>query len=196
MLGKLLLSPMGGMWKVKEKAFNTNSKFLKKFYLFAYYLYQYENGSSINYESSFKGLPCLPHDIKGIFVSAPAKIGKDCVIFHHVTINAINSPDDENMGAPVIGDNCYISTGAKVMGNARVGNNVRIGVNTVVTGDVPDNSIVTLLPSGEQVIIQKAHVDTNYYSYNGSSWIFFKEAKWQQVTDQAVLEKLQKTYGK
>ncbi|MCH9813106.1 MAG: serine acetyltransferase [Epsilonproteobacteria bacterium] len=196
MLGKLLVSPMGGIWSVKRKALETDSKFMKKLYTFAYYLYQYENGSSINIVSDFKGIPCLPHDIKGIFVSGPAKIGKDCVIFHHVTINAINSPDDENMGSPVIGDNCYISTGAKIMGNARVGNNVRIGVNAVVTGEVPDNSVVSLLPSGEQVIEQKAHVDTNYYSYNGQNWIHFQDAQWREVSDKAVLDKLQKTYEK
>ncbi len=191
MLGKLLVAPLGGIWKVKAKANSTDSKFLKKFYTFAYYLYQYENGSSINITSSFASNPCLPHDIKGIFVSGPSIIGKNCVIFHHVTINAITSVDDENFGTPVIGDNCYISTGAKIMGNAQVGNNVRVGVNTVVTGKIPDNSIVTLLPSGEQKVIQKDKVDTNYYSFdNVRGWIYFTDEKWENVTDEASLEKL------
>lgn len=197
MIGKLLVAPMGGVWKVKKKAQSTNSKFLRKFYTFAYYLYQYENGSSINIVSTFKQTPCLPHDIKGIFVSGPAVIGKNCVIFHHVTINTINSIDDENMGSPVIGDNCYISTGAKIMGNARVGNNVRIGVNAVVTGNIPDNSLVAVLPTGEQTVVQKKHVDTNYYSYDASgNWIYYVDEKWEKVSDNVTLDKLQKTYGK
>ncbi len=194
MVGKLLVAPFGGVWKVKQKAQSCNSKFIKKFYTFAYYLYQYENGSSINIVSSFKSTPCLPHDIKGIFVSGPAVIGKDCVIFHQVTINAINSTDDKNMGSPTIGDNCYIATGAKIMGNAKVGNGVRIGVNCVVTGEIPDNSIVEILPSGEQVVVQKEQVDTNYYSHDSSrGWIYFKDASWQSVTDELVLQKLQKS---
>jgi serine O-acetyltransferase len=197
MIGKLLVSPFGGVWGVKKKVASANSKFLKKFYTFAYYLYQYENGSSINIASEFKSRPCLPHDIKGIFVSGPAVIGKNCVIFHQVTINSINSVDDENMGSPVIGDNCYISTGAKIMGNAVVGDSVRIGVNCVVTGDIPANSIVSLLPSGEQVVIQMKSVDTNYYSYDiAGSWIYYLDEKWEKVKDEAVLKKLKETYGK
>ncbi len=191
MVGKLLVAPFGGVWGVKKRA-NSSSKFLKKFYTFIYYLYQYENGSSINIVSKFKSTPCLPHDIKGIFISGPSVIGKDCVIFHHVTINAITSPDDKNFGTPVIGDNCYISTGAKIMGSAVVGNNVKIGVNCVVTTNIPDNSVVELLPSGEQIVTTKDEkIDTNYYSFDiNRGWSYYQDEKWSKVTDEKVLEKL------
>lgn len=40
---------------------------------------------------------------------------------------------------PDIGDDVYIGTGAKVIGDIRIGNGVVIGANTVVTKDVPDH---------------------------------------------------------
>lgn len=38
---------------------------------------------------------------------------------------------------PTIGDDVYIGTGAKVIGDVRIGDGVVIGANTVVTKDVP-----------------------------------------------------------
>ncbi|MDO4339766.1 MAG: serine acetyltransferase, partial [Eubacteriales bacterium] len=42
---------------------------------------------------------------------------------------------------PVIGDNVYIASNATVIGDIRIGNNVIIGAGSVVTKDVPDNSV-------------------------------------------------------
>ncbi len=52
--------------------------------------------------------------------------------------------DSKNPGSPTIGDNVYIGAGAKIIGNVKVGNGVRIGANCVVTEDVPDNGTVVL----------------------------------------------------
>ena len=38
----------------------------------------------------------------------------------------------------------YIGAGAKVIGNIKIGNNVRVGANCVVFFDVPDNCTVVL----------------------------------------------------
>ena len=40
-------------------------------------------------------------------------------------------------GVPVIGDNVFIGSGAKVLGNIKVGNNVHIGANAVVVTSTP-----------------------------------------------------------
>lgn len=47
-------------------------------------------------------------------------------------------------GAPTIGNNCLIGVGAKIIGNVRVGDNVRIGANAIVVDDVPDNCTVVM----------------------------------------------------
>ncbi len=48
---------------------------------------------------------------------------------------------------PIIGDNVDISTGAKILGPVRIGNNVIIGANAVVVKDVPDNCVVAGIPA-------------------------------------------------
>lgn len=92
----------------------------------------------------FLGEPCFPHGIIGIFISNQAVIGKNCVIFHHVTIGSNTLVDSKGYGFPSIGDNVYIGCGAKIIGNVKIGNNVRIGANCVVTSDIPDDSTVVL----------------------------------------------------
>lgn len=80
----------------------------------------------------------------GIVVSARAVIGRNCNISQGVTIGRANR--GRNKGYPVLGDNVYIGPGAVVAGNVRVGNNVAIGANCVVTRDVPDNAVVVGIP--------------------------------------------------
>lgn len=43
---------------------------------------------------------------------------------------------------PIIGDNVFCGVGACVLGGVKIGNNVNIGANCVVTKDVPDNCTV------------------------------------------------------
>lgn len=109
--------------------------------------------SYIGSPKCFAGKPILPHDVKGIFVSNQAKIGKNCTIFQQVTIGSNQLKGSKGFGAPVIGDNCYIGAGAKIIGNVHVGNNCRIGCNAVVVEDVPDNC--TVVCSNPRVIYRE-----------------------------------------
>ena len=43
---------------------------------------------------------------------------------------------------PTVGNNVIIGAGAKVLGNIEIGNNVKIGSNSVVKHSVPDDAIV------------------------------------------------------
>lgn len=93
---------------------------------------------SIGKGATFKTKPHLPHGIRGIFISHNVKIGENATIFHQVTIG------EGKDGAPTIGDDCYIGVGAKIIGNIKIGNNVRIGANCVVVEDIPDNCTVVM----------------------------------------------------
>jgi len=53
----------------------------------------------------------------------------------------------EDPCAPQLGDNVDVGAGAKLLGNIRIGNHVRIGANAVVVTDVPDNSIAVGVPA-------------------------------------------------
>lgn len=80
----------------------------------------------------------------GIVVSGFAKFGNDCRIRTGVVIGLARVDDP---CAPVIGDHVDIGAGAKVLGRIRIGNNVLIGANAVVIGDVPDDSIAIGIPA-------------------------------------------------
>jgi serine acetyltransferase/thymidylate kinase len=76
----------------------------------------------------------MPHPY-GIVIHSKALIGRRVTVMQQVTIGGKN-PGGEN-AAPVIEDDVYIGTGAKIIGNVRVGRGTVVGANAVVTRDVP-----------------------------------------------------------
>lgn len=63
-----------------------------------------------------------------IVINGNAKIGKNCRIHEGVTIGTTGGTNN----APVIGNNVFIGTGAKIIGNISIADNVAIGANSVV----------------------------------------------------------------
>lgn len=90
----------------------------------------------------------------GVVLHSKTIIGEKVIIGQGVTVGRQLDPE----GIPVIGDNVYISAGARILGGITIGNNVIIGANSVVVKDVPDNSIVAGVPA--KIIRQ---VDTDIY---------------------------------
>jgi len=82
-------------------------------------------------------------------VNGKARIGMRCSILHDVTIG-------EYHGAPQIADFVFIGPGAKLIGGFRVGNNVIIGANSVVTKEVPDNAVVVGVPG--RIVSEKGNL--------------------------------------
>ncbi len=79
----------------------------------------------------------------GVVLHARCKIGENVDIGTNVTIGGKSG----NFEVPIIGNNVYIATGAKILGSIKVGNNVTIGANAVVINDVPDNAIMAGVPA-------------------------------------------------
>mgnify|MGYP003299301311 CR=1 FL=1 len=50
-------------------------------------------------------------------------------------------------GIPTIGNNVTLFVGSNVIGNVKIGNNVIVNFNSVVTHDVPDNAIIVGVPA-------------------------------------------------
>ena len=185
MIARLLIVPFGNIWKLKCLCQKISFRPVKKVLLFLYRMHQYENGSSIAWNSEFDGEPCFPHGMKSIFISRGARVGRNCVIFQQVTIGSNTLADSNLVGAPVIGDDCYIAAGAIIVGNVRIGNNVRIGANAVVYKDIPDNSVVV---SGEQKIIAKENtLDNRFYSYD-RKWVYYDNGKWMPVKEPNIID--------
>lgn len=79
------------------------------------------------------------HRGMGCTVHYNAKIGRDCRILPNVMIGSKFAGGLPDAQPPKIGNNVFIGTGAVVIGNIHVGDDVIIGANSVVTKDVPDN---------------------------------------------------------
>jgi len=77
------------------------------------------------------------HTTHGVFI-AETRIGRNCVVQHGVAITD---------GVRSVGDNVYFGPGAKVVGRAAIGNNVRVVANSVVMTDVGDNLTVVGVPA-------------------------------------------------
>ncbi len=77
-----------------------------------------------------------------ISIHPHAVIGKRCGIMHNVTIGT-----NMSAGAPRIGDDVFIGVNSTILGDIRIGDRVRIGANTAVSTDVPSDSIVIGSPA-------------------------------------------------
>lgn len=78
-----------------------------------------------------------------VVIHKRAVIGKKCIIGSGVTIGGTSKKYE----VPRIGNQVQISTGAKILGPIKIGDNVIIGANAVVLIDVPSNSIVAGVPA-------------------------------------------------
>ena len=81
----------------------------------------------------------------GIVIGETAEVGDDCLIYHGVTLGGTGK--DQGKRHPTIGNNVLISTGAKVLGPFKVGDNARIAANAVVLREVPDNATAVGIPA-------------------------------------------------
>lgn len=80
-----------------------------------------------------------------VHVGPNVRIGRNCTMLPGVVFgNKTEEPDERPV---IVGDNCYFGLGAKIFGSVRIGNNVIVGANTVVTKDIPDNAIVGGVPA-------------------------------------------------
>lgn len=163
MIGELLVQLSGGFWETRERMKKSKFKVIRYLMMKLYFIYMRENGTVIQPEATFANKPTFPHGPIGIFVSKGAKIGKNCVIFQHVTIGSNTILTSKTKGAPIIGDNVYIGAGSVIIGGITVGNNCRIGANCIVVQNIPDNSLVVM---EKPRIIQKGNIDNTYYSFS------------------------------
>jgi serine O-acetyltransferase len=82
----------------------------------------------------------LPHG--NVVVDGMVRIGRNCVIGPWVTVGTRGS-----VAGPRIGDDVFIGTGAKILGDITVGDRARIGANAVVIEDVPEGATVVGIPA-------------------------------------------------
>lgn len=77
-----------------------------------------------------------------IIINSKARVGKNVHLQPGVVVGKTTHD-----AFPVIGDNCYLCLGSKVFGAVKVGDNVMVAPNAVVTKDVESNTIVGGVPA-------------------------------------------------
>lgn len=77
----------------------------------------------------------------GIVVNSAVVGGDDIVLESGVVIGA------EKGRSPLLGNRLFVGSGAKILGDLSVGDDVTVGANAVVIKDVPDNVVVAGVPA-------------------------------------------------
>ena len=80
----------------------------------------------------------------GVVVGETAEIGDDVLLYQGVTLGGTGK--ERGKRHPTVGNHVVVGTGAKVLGNIRIGDCVKIGAGSVVVHSVPDNSTVVGIP--------------------------------------------------
>lgn len=117
------------------ECFNRKRGFIYKFLTWRFGNVSKKLSFSIPVGSCKEGLK-LPH-YGTIVVNTKSRIGKNC----QINVGAVIGSDIKDKGkSPIIGDNCFIGVGAKVIGDVILGDNVIIGANSVVTKSFPEGN--------------------------------------------------------
>jgi len=87
----------------------------------------------------------------GVVIGETAEIGNNVTLYQGVTLGGTGK--EKGKRHPTVGDNVVVGAHATVLGNIRIGNNVKIGAGSVVVTSVPDNCTVVGVPA-EVVRIQ------------------------------------------
>jgi serine O-acetyltransferase len=83
------------------------------------------------------------HDI---VIGSGVYIGDDVKIFNGVTLGN-KYTETQKLEQPYVGNNVVLSTGAKILGNISIGDNVVVGANSVVLADIPADHTAVGVPA-------------------------------------------------
>jgi serine O-acetyltransferase len=92
----------------------------------------------------------------GVVIGETAEIGDDVTLYHGVTLGGVSW--NKGKRHPTLGNNVVVGAGAKILGPFTVGDNARVGSNSVVVHEVPPGATVVGIPAR---IVQQAVVPSD-----------------------------------
>jgi len=104
----------------------------------------YLHGVEISSRCDIGGYFYMPH-ASGAVIGAVA-IGRYAVIYHQATLGA-KTVEFRDEGRPVVGDRVVVGSGARVLGSITIGDDCRIGANSVVLESMPAGSLAVGVPA-------------------------------------------------
>ncbi|MDA8059652.1 MAG: serine O-acetyltransferase [Nitrospiraceae bacterium] len=81
----------------------------------------------------------------GVVIGETTIIGADVTLFQGVSLGG-NGKDKGHKRHPTLGNHVLVGAGAKILGDIRIGDGVRVGSNAVVLRSVPSNCTVVGIP--------------------------------------------------
>ena len=101
----------------------------------------------------------------GVVIGETTIIGDDSMLYHGVTLGGTTW--DKVKRHPTLKNGVVIGAGAKILGPVTLGNNVRVGSNSVVVRSIDDNETVVGIPG--RIVRKKAEDIDSFDSYAASS---------------------------
>ena len=89
----------------------------------------------------------------GVVIGETAEIGDDVLLYQGVTLGGTGAQKGKRH--PTLGNHVVIGGGAKVLGDIRLGDFVKVGAGSVVVRSVPDHSTVVGIPG--RVVHSREH---------------------------------------
>ncbi len=126
--------------RVAHWLWNHNLKFLARF---VSHVSRWLTGIEIHPGAKIGRRFFIDHGM-GVVIGETTEIGNDVTIYHQVTLGGTSTKKGKRH--PTIGNSVVIGAGAKILGPVRIGDNCKIGANSVVIKDVPPNSTVVGIP--------------------------------------------------
>ncbi len=127
------------MRTLRRLEYAQNTRRISKYY-YAYRLGKLKRKTGIDVDPNVLGPGC--HIVHGkCVINCYSKIGANCIIMSDVTVGIANMSDDRRQ-TPIIGNNCIIGSGARILGAIQIADNVTIGANAVVCKSIEERGVV------------------------------------------------------
>lgn len=81
----------------------------------------------------------------GVVIGETAIVGDDVIIYQQVTLGGVSTSKGKRH--PTLENGVVIGAGAKILGNITIGENSKVGANSVVVKDVPADSTAVGIPA-------------------------------------------------
>ena len=141
-----------------------------KFYLIARIISQFSRfltGIEIHPAAKIGKNLFIDHGM-GVVIGETSEIGNNVTLYHGVTLGGISPAEDSDNQRnikrhPTIKNNVIIGSGAQILGPIIVENNARIGANTVILKDVPENG--TMVGNPARNINKENKLDKKFKPY-------------------------------
>ncbi len=80
----------------------------------------------------------------GVVIGETAEVGDDVLLYQGVTLGGTGG--ERGKRHPTVGNRVVVGTGAAILGNIRLGDDVKVGAGSVVVHSVPEGSTVVGIP--------------------------------------------------